>query len=539
MEMVWLDFDAVSEKATSAGNRVLAGDAVAGAENLVAAIWQVAATRPTHPALLWQGHPLSYDWIRTAAVIVCEYLVSLPEFRPGTRVVLALENSPEYLAAFYGVLLADGVVVPVSPNVEKDRWRHIVQSCTPVAVLSRRREARTVMLEATDRTTALQLNPDTAQTLSKRLAVPPIVNRGGIDLAMIMFTSGSTGAPKGVMLSHRNLLSNARSILGYLPICQDDRALVVLPFCHAFGNSVLQSHLLAGATLILDGSLAIPATVVQALRERHASSFAGVPEVYAMLLRFAPWQSGQLPQLRYMTVAGGEMRAELAEQVSQIIAPAELYVMYGQTEATARLAYLPPKLRRTHRESIGKAIPGVELSIVNERGAAVTPGEVGLLQARGDNIMLGYWQDPHGTEAVLRDGWLSTGDFATVDDEGFIYLRGRANRLIKLQSNRVHPAEIEDVVARHFPGAQVAVLPYEVDELTRLALFCTPPRSTALTDRDIYQVCVRELPYYKVPQFIEVLDCLPLNGGLKVDREQLAHRVQSQSRAKEIELCHQ
>ena len=543
MDMVWLDFDAASS--TSAGNRGLAGDfksaePFAGRDNLVAAVWQVAAVRRSHPAALWRGHTISYDWIRAAAATVCEYLLCRADFRPGMRVVVALENSPEYLAAFYGVLLADGVVVPVSPRIERERWRHICQSCMPVAVLSRRKEAQSVIVEATERAVALQLNLDPVQAIPKSFGASPTVRRGGADLAMIMFTSGSTGAPKGVMLSHRNLLSNARSILDYLPIREDDRALVVLPFYHAFGNSVLQTHLLAGATLIQEGSLVIPATVVEALRERHATSFSGVPEVYDMLMRFAPWQSGELPHLRYMAVAGGEMRPELAEQVSQMIAPSDLYVMYGQTEGTARLAYLSPRSRRTHRGSIGKAIPGVELRIVNERGAAVAAGEIGMLQARGDNVMLGYWQDPQGTAAVLRrDGWLSSGDLATVDEEGFIYLRGRANRIVKLQSNRVHPAEIEDVVARHFPGAQVAVVPYQVNELTRLALFCTSPRDAALTDRDVHQLCVRELVYYKVPQYIEVLDCLPLNGGLKVDREALARRVCSRGQMKEAELCHQ
>ena len=331
------------------------------------------------------------------------------------------------------------------------------------------------------------------------------------------------------MLSHRNLLSNARSISKFLPIRDDDRALVVLPFYHAFGNSILQTHLLAGATLILDGSLAIPATITQAICERQATSFSAVPELFAMLMRFAPWQRGDMPHLRYMTVAGGALRPELADQISQRIAPADFYVMYGQTEGTARLAYLPPDARQSHRDSIGQAIPGVELRVVDEQGAEAAVGEVGMLQARGDNIMLGYWCDPEGTAEVLQNGWLSTGDLAAVDQSGLIYLRGRVNRLVKLQGLRVHPAEIEDVVARHFPGTQVVVFPYEAENLTRLALFCAPHGDAALNDRDIYQVCIRQLPYYKVPQHIEVLDRLPLNGGMKVDRLELARRLTSPS----------
>ena len=541
MDIVWLDFDAVSASVTSAGDRVLAGDAEsrmgsAAGENLVAAVWQVAARAPNtyRHIVAWAPGQLRLDsrgWCHGWHLSV------------GPAGLSSRNAGSDCAGKFAGVpgRFLWRVV---------SRWRrdsHSAQSgarslarhlpiVRPVVVLSRRTEAPSEILRTTDQTITLQLHRD--KELTEGQGTSAIVRRGGVDLAMILFTSGSTGAPKGVMLSHRNLLSNARSILRYLPIRDDDRSLVVLPFYHAFGNSILQTHLLAGATLILEGSLAIPATVLQTLREKQASSFSGVPEVYAMLMRFAPWQPGELPHLRYMAVAGGEMRPELADQVSERIAPAELYVMYGQTEGTARLAYLPPKLRRTHRGSIGKAIPGVELRVVNERGTRVAADEIGMLEARGDNIMLGYWQDPQGTAAVLRDGWLSSGDLATVDEKDFIYLRGRANRLVKLQSNRVHPAEIEDMVARQFPGTQAAVVPFEVDERTRLALFCTPPRGAALTDRDLHQLCVRELPYYKVPQYIEVLDCLPLNSGLKVDREELARRVRSQGRAKETELCH-
>ena len=250
-----------------------------------------------------------------------------------------------------------------------------------------------------------------------------------------------------------------------------------------------------------------------------------------MLLRYAPWQRGDLPDLRYMAVAGGAMRPELAEQVSQCIAPADLFVMYGQSEATARLSYLPPAASESRRGSIGRGIPGVELRVVGPEGQAVRAGEVGMLQARGDNIMLGYWQDPQGTADVLQDGWLSTGDLATVDEDGFIYLRGRASQLIKLQGHRVHPGEIEDAVARHFPGSQVVVLPYEDEELTRLALFFAPPRGASCTERDVLQVCRRELPHYKIPQRIEMLERLPLNVALKVDREALARRVRSPVKA--------
>src|SRR5208283_4989687 len=164
----------------------------------------------------------------------------------------------------------------------------------------------------------------------------PAPRRQGQDLAMLLFTSGSTGAPKGVMLSHRNLLANADSILHELPICAEDRALVVLPFCHACGNSILQTHILSGATLLLYGALTIPVSIVEALRELGATSFSAVPEVYGMLLKYGRLGEQPLRQLRYMAVAGGELRYDLSAEVASRIAPAPFHVMYGQSEATAR-----------------------------------------------------------------------------------------------------------------------------------------------------------------------------------------------------------
>ena len=163
---------------------------------------------------------------------------------------------------------------------------------------------------------------------------------------MIMFTSGSSGDPKGVMLSDANLLANTESILGYLPITQEDRAVALLPFYHAFGHSIMQTHLLAGATMIVDGNMAFPNTVIDALEHHRATSFSAVPEGYYSLLSMSDLRERELPHLRYMSVAGGALKPDSVVDVTRCIAPAEFYVMYGQTEASARLAYLPAHLAR-------------------------------------------------------------------------------------------------------------------------------------------------------------------------------------------------
>ena len=473
------------------------------------------------PAVVEGDKSFGYEWLYGAASAVCHALLKQYRLAPGERVALLLGNSPEYVAAFYGVLLAGGVVVPLPPGIEANRWKQVQKSSGLTLLITRDEDlADRGDLRAIPRQTLL------LGARSKPADRPvEASHRGGDDLAMIVYTSGSTGLPKGVMLSHRNVLVNTQSILDYLPIDEDERALVILPFCLAFGNSILQTHLLSGATLVLGGALTFPVSILQMLRDQRATSLSGVPEVYAVLLRFAGLGAGPLPDLRYMAVAGGALKPDLAEAVAERIAPARLYLMYGQTEAAARLSYLPPEQLDRRRGSIGRGIPGVQLRVADADGNSLGPGQSGRLMARGENIMLGYWRDSAATAAVLQDGWLDTGDLGTSDADGYIYLQGRGNLLLKVQGQRIHPREIEDVVAARFPGAQVVVVPWSVDGETRLALFLTPPGKTQITAASIRQTCRAHLPRYKVPTYVEVLDRLPLNTALKVDRDALAARA--------------
>jgi len=485
-----------------------------GATNLAAAFVAAARARAARVVLATPAGDFTYGWLLQAAEGVRRHLCAQPGFAPGARVALQIANSPEYLAAFYGTLLADGVVVPLPVALEARRRQAILDLCRPDVLIGRADD-----LDAASATATLRLRAgDDEET-----ALP---QRGGADLAMLLFTSGSTGTPKGVMLSHRNLIANADAILRDLPIRADDRALAVLPFCHAFGNSILQTHVLAGATLILHEPTPFPAAIVEALGARGATSFAAVPELYGMLHKFGGLGARPLPALRYMTVAGGALRPDLAADIAARIAPATFHVMYGQSEATARLASLAPGELGARRGSIGKPIAGVTLAVRDEAGRDAAPGAVGMLCARGDNVMLGYWNDPAATAEVLGpDGWLRTGDLAHCDADGYFYVHGRANLLVKVQGHRVHPAEIEGVVEASFPHAQAVAIPMARGDDTRFALFLAPRDERPLDVATIRAACQRELPGHKVPLHFEVLERLPLTSGHKVDRAALGRRL--------------
>ena len=484
------------------------------ATNLGTAFFKIAHTRAAHPAVATKQGIFSYDWLLNAAFCVFRYLCARPGHVAGARVALQLSNSPEYLAAFYGTLLADCVVVPLPVSLEAQRWRKVLELCQPDVLISRPEDFSSQ--ESHSPIATLRLS----ESSSEKISFPRRQDR---DLAMLLFTSGSMGMPKGVMLSHRNLLANADSILRELPICADDRALVVLPFCHAFGNSVLQTHILSGATLLLDRALTFPSLIVEALRELKATSFSAVPEMYGMLLKYGGLGDQPLPALQYMTVAGGELRHDVAVKIADRIAPALFHVMYGQSEATARLTSLSPQQLPIRRGSIGKPIWGVELAVMDEAIRELPPGTVGMLCARGENVMLGYWQDPAATADVLAgDGWLRTGDLAHRDEEGYFYLHGRANLLVKVQGHRVHPAEIEGLVEAGFPQTCAVAIPVPRGDDMQFILFLAPRDHRPIDVAKIRETCQRELPPYKLPLHYEVVDRFPLTSGHKIDRAALA-----------------
>lgn len=477
------------------------------------------------PALVTNQQTFRYAELGHHSLCVADHLLTDRQFHPGDRVAVMLDNGPEFIAAYYGVLAAGGVVVPLPATIEWCRFERIARICGVNKVLSNRRTIKRRREIATQECESIDLNASGALS---RPDVQPLSIRDQ-SLAMIMFTSGSSGDPKGVMLSDANLLANTESILGYLPITQEDRAVALLPFYHAFGHSIMQTHLLAGATMIVDGNMAFPNTVIDALEHHRATSFSAVPEGYYSLLSMSDLRERELPHLRYMSVAGGALKPDSVVDVNRCIAPAEFYVMYGQTEASARLAYLPAHLAQTRPDSMGVAIPGVELRVLNSDGHVAQLNETGELCARGANVMLGYWNDPQGTDRVIRDGWLRTGDLVSRDTHGLFYVKARKNDLVKVQGFRVHPREIEDAISGHFPTVRIIVVPYQHQATTRLALYgITGQVDQGIAD-DLRRVCSRELPRHKIPSFVEVLTQAPLNASMKLDRAALRRQAEQSS----------
>jgi long-chain acyl-CoA synthetase len=343
--------------------------------------------------------------------------------------------------------------------------------------------------------------------------------------ALILYTSGSTGTSHGVVQTFRNIEANSRSIVEYLQLTAADRASLTLPLYYCYGRSVLQTHLLVGGSVFLDNRMAFPRVVLEAIAAEGCTGFAGVPLTFEIIRRQVDVSSIAFPRLRYLTQAGGAMASDTIAWARAAFSPAQLFVMYGQTEATARLSYLPPERAAEKAGSIGVPIPGVELRVVDEQGHELPVGETGELIARGENVTLGYLDEPEETARILRDGWLWTGDLASRDVDGYLFIKGRTKEILKIGGHRVSPMEIEEAVARHPDVEDVAVIGMKDDLMGEVPLAFIVARSgTTPGQEELRRFCRRTLLPYQVPSTFVVVDALPRNEAGKLLRAELATR---------------
>ena len=491
--------------------------------------------RPENPAIVHGRKRASYGEILADSELLAGALHEMG-LRRGDRVVIALENSAEYMVSYFGILRAGCAAVPINISTSSQMFLKIVADCAPKAVITRhaffkkngssaRAAAVRFIIAAGPGKSDLKSNGKAVTLEQCYEASPgsPSVNfRSESDLAMIIYTSGTTGEPKGVMLSHRNLASNTGSIISYLGLTGDDSVMVVLPFYYSYGNSLLLTHTAQGGKLVLENSFMYPNVVLENMAREKVTGFAGVPSTFAILCHRSNFKNAGLPALRYITQAGGPMSHEMAYEIIKTMPQARLYIMYGQTEASARLSYLAPEDLQRKYGSVGKAIPGVTLDVLNEAGEKVAPGETGEIVATGDNIMTGYWANPEETSKTVRGNRLYTGDMATVDDEGYIYIISRKTELIKSGGHRIAPREIEEVLLKD-PRVFEAAVVGKKDTIAgeSVCAFVVLKDGCECGKNDLLRLCSEHLPGFKVPREIRFIKTLPKTESMKVKKEEL------------------
>jgi long-chain acyl-CoA synthetase len=468
---------------------------------------------------------------------------------PGDRVVFILENSVEYVVTFYGASRAGAVGVALNHNTVASEILNVLVDCTPKVIVAQRSVLKHVAGALAEAPSSVELlvtvggvmppahaaGRATIKLEDALHAAPPESapsERGGHDLCSIIYTSGTTGMPKGVMLSHRNLLANCESIVEYLELTEKDRVLCVLPFFFSYGNSLLTTHLMVGGSLVIHNGFVFPNVILDTMVEQRCTGFSGVPSTYALLMHRSKFKSMSFPELRYATIAGGGLPAPAQAELQRVIPKTTIFNMYGQTEGAARLSYLEPERFEEKLGSIGRGIPGVELRVVDGEGDPVEPGTTGEIIARGENIMLGYWNSPEETAQVLKNGWLWTGDLARVDEDGYIFIVSRKKDIIKSGAFRIGPNGIESALIEHRDVAEVAVVgaPDKLMGEAIVAYVVLKPES-GISEHDLTVHCREHLPAYKVPKVFKIVDSLPKTASGKVQK----HILREQEEALAIE----
>jgi acyl-CoA synthetase (AMP-forming)/AMP-acid ligase II len=463
----------------------------------------------------------TYGELRTAASKIAGSLahVGLP---PGARVGLLGANSFFWIAAYLAAMKV-GVAVPMSDRSTVEDIAAQAGWVDLAAVLMDRRMVRRFGPAFADRPTVT----DACLQEGHDPAWPSSVTAQDSDAAL-MFTSGTTSRPRAVRVTHANLLANTRSIVSYLELDRHDRILVVLPFHYCYGASLLHTHLAVGASVALCHTFTFPETAIDQIERQECTGFAGVPSSFQLLLRTSSYLSRSLPSLRKVQQAGGRLPPQLIRELAAAHPGAKLYVMYGQTEATARLSYLPPDLLEQKLGSVGRGIPDVELAVLDESGEPVQPGAVGEIVARGPSISPGYVNDAEETARKFPDGMLRTGDLATVDSDGFIFIVGRSGDFIKSWGHRISSQQIEETALQHpSVGDAVAVGLPDPDAGEAVTLAVMPAPHAQIDSSELAGFLRAHLAKHMVPRSIHVLDALPLTASGKVSKAELRELLAS------------
>jgi long-chain acyl-CoA synthetase len=496
-----------------------------------------AATAPDREALVTAEQRLTWRELAAGAWRAARLFADLG-VRRGDRVAILAHNGVEYATAYYGALAAGAIAVPLNTAADPGSLASCVADAGASVVVCGRRlervvvqaaprlELRAVVIDGAAHDALAAAAPRLATILPAAIdaqpATPPGVSIVDLDPASIIYTSGSTGRPRGATLTHLNLMTNIRSIVDYLGVSADDRVLAVLPFHYVYGKSVLNTAVAVGATVVVDNRFQYPNVALDTLERERCTGLAGVPSTFAILMDRSNFAERALPDLRWVTQAGGGMSPTLTRRVLAALRGRALWVMYGATEASARLSCLAPDQLPTRIGSIGRAIPNVELTVRRPDGTECDDDEVGELTARGANVMVGYWNDPDETARALGPHGYRTGDLARRDRDGYLWLIGRNKDMLKVGGHRVAAREIEDAILEHPGVSEVAVLGV-ADELLgdRLRAFVVLRAAGVVDAAGIGRFLRERLPAYKIPSDIEIRDDLPRNAAGKVMKEAL------------------
>jgi long-chain acyl-CoA synthetase len=486
---------------------------MSGTMNLATAFAASVKRRPDKIALYWGDSEFSYATLSAQSGAVMAELTGKFGVKPGDRVALWVKNCPEFVSAVFGILSAGGVVVPINSffkpaevsYILNDSGANVLITGAELAAHSETLKAARPALEILRVGEFPALNPSTV------LHSPSSCT--GKDLAALLYTSGTTGHPKGAMLTHGNFLHNVASCVVALKVREDDRIVVALPQFHSFMFTVgTLLPVLCGGGILLLKTLHPFKSVLEEIVRHHGTILPAVPSFYRALL--AVPEFGRLP-LRLCISGGAPLPVEVFNEFTRKF-PFPLREGYGPTESSP-VATVNPIYGINKPGSIGKPIPNVELSIRDDAGKELPVGATGEICIRGGNVMLGYWNQPEETAKAFRHGWLLTGDIGYRDADGYYYITDRKKDMLLVNGNNVYPREIEEVIYQ-FPGIkETAVIGMpDARKGEQPVAFVTAAEGQTVEEKALLQFVRSKLADYKVPKKVVFLSALPRNATGKI-----------------------
>ena len=479
---------------------------------IVTNILQFASRHPDKPAIIHGDAITTYGTLANRIQGAANKLRATG-IQPGDRIILAAAKSPSFVYGYFATHLLGAIALPVDPEITDKNLAYIIDQTTPKALFIARDFAYGSL-------TAIPIDTcDAAPTATSTTPAPPDLQQ----TADILFTTGTTGQKKGVVLTHANILAAAININTFIGNTADDREVLPLPLSHSFGLGRLRCNMLAGGTLILVDGFLKARQIFTAFEKWHATGFCFVPAGLQVLFRLSGDKLGNYAaHLKYIEIGSAPMPRENKERLMRLLPQTRICMHYGLTEAS-RAAFIEFHADKEHLDSIGKPSPNVAMAIRNEQRENVPDGDIGRIHVKGGQVMQTYWQNREETAKTLQDGWLDTGDVGYRQD-GYLYLKGRYKDIINIGGRKVAPDEIEELLRQHPAIEDCACIgiqdPENITGESIKAFICLRPGPPP-SPEDLTQFLRDRLETYKLPRLYEIIDQIPKTASGKLQRQLL------------------
>ena len=500
-------------------------------KNIIEIVDKTASLYPQKSAIISETGEISYAELVQQSKYIANYLINEWHIEPSQKIAFLLPNCAEFIILYLGVIRSGAIAVPINIRLKPPEVEYILEDSDCTAILSHNTTWNLIkrITKTLPNIKVLSVGSNQPGTtlycalLKHSSDVTFLPKASQQDTAVVIYTSGTTGKPKGAMLTHNNLIVNAKNAIEGFVFQSQDKHLLTVPLFHVTGlNTILISSLLLGSTIVVSDRTT-PRDVVELIQHHKITTYFGVPTTYILLLELDNTQKYDLSSMRVFVYSGAPMPNETIAKLRDLLPDISLVNLYGLTETTSVTTILSSEKSLSKAGSVGCAVNNIQLKVMDPGGIEVEVNTIGELWVRGESVFSGYLNKPVETQNAFSGDWFKTGDSAFIDEEGFLFLKGRKQELIIVGGENVYPIEVENIIC-NYPGVlDVAVTGISdpiLGEVVKAHIVLE--RKIKVSKTEIRDHCTKNLANFKVPQVIEFIGHLPRNPSGKVMKKQLS-----------------